>query len=102
MTQEQTRTPGVAIASLVLGILGFLLGPLTAIPAVIFGHVARSHIKKTSQVRLSPVALQVGSTNTTRSEKTLNALFMGFCQIHGNSETKAEQAKSSVRGKPHR
>jgi hypothetical protein len=47
MTTTQKETAGVAIASLVLGILGLiLLGPLGSIPAVICGHVAMSRIKK--------------------------------------------------------
>lgn len=43
--QEQ-KTVGQAIASLVLGILSFFMfGLLTAIPAVICGHLAKSKIK---------------------------------------------------------
>jgi competence protein ComGC len=46
MTQQQAKTAGVAIASLVLGILGLTcVGPLGAIPAVICGHIAWSKIK---------------------------------------------------------
>lgn len=42
---QQKKTVGQAIASLVLGILSFLMfGLLTAIPAVICGHVAKSKI----------------------------------------------------------
>ena len=39
---------GLAIASLVLGIAGFVLclGPITGIPAVICGHMAQSKIRK--------------------------------------------------------
>jgi hypothetical protein len=45
MTLDQRPTPGVAIASLVLGILGLvMIGPLGAIPAIICGHLARSRI----------------------------------------------------------
>ena len=36
----------LAIASLVYGILGFLTGPFTGIPAIITGHIARSRITK--------------------------------------------------------
>ena len=45
MTQ-QAKTPGIAVVSLVLGILGLAcIGPFGAIPAVICGHVAKSRIK---------------------------------------------------------
>lgn len=43
-----TQTSGLAIASMVLGILGFLLVGLTALPAVICGHISLSRIKKSS------------------------------------------------------
>lgn len=47
MNAAQKQTAGLAIASLVLGIAGFvLIGPLGAIPAVICGHIAKSRIKK--------------------------------------------------------
>ncbi len=43
---QEKKTVGQAIASLVLGILSFLMfGFLTAIPAVICGHIAKSKIK---------------------------------------------------------
>src|SRR5437773_11948348 len=45
--QTVPRTPTVAIWSLVLAILSFFCGWLmTAIPAVICGHIARSKIRK--------------------------------------------------------
>jgi hypothetical protein len=45
--QTVARTPPVAIWSLVLAVLSFTCGWLiTAIPAVIFGHIARSKIRK--------------------------------------------------------
>jgi len=47
MTTQQKQMVGVAVASLVLGIVGLILiGPLGSIPAVICGHVAKSQIKK--------------------------------------------------------
>jgi Domain of unknown function (DUF4190) len=39
------KTSGAAIASLVCGILGFLTGPITGIPALITGHIARKRIR---------------------------------------------------------
>lgn len=47
MTTAQKQVVGVAIASLVLGILGLIMiGPLGSIPAVICGHVAKARIRK--------------------------------------------------------
>jgi hypothetical protein len=39
-------TSGLAVASLVLGIVGFLTAGMTAIPAVVCGHLSLSDIKK--------------------------------------------------------
>jgi hypothetical protein len=49
----QSKTSGLAISSLVLGILGlvlllFCVGPLFAIPGVICGHMAHSRIKRSA------------------------------------------------------
>ena len=45
--QTVSRTPAVAIWSLILAVLSFTCGWLfTAIPAVICGHIARSKIRK--------------------------------------------------------
>ncbi len=44
-TQSEPETSGLAVAGLVLGILSFLVG-ITAIPAVICGHMSLSRIKK--------------------------------------------------------
>ena len=47
MTETQKTVAGIAVVSLVLGILGMLcLGPLCSIPAIICGHIAMSRIKK--------------------------------------------------------
>lgn len=42
----KTHFSGLATASLVCGISGFIFGPLTGIPAVVTGHMALSQIKK--------------------------------------------------------
>ena len=48
---EQQRKSGLAITSLVLGISSYLcLGPLTAIPAVITGHIALNRSKKEPEI----------------------------------------------------
>lgn len=43
------RTNGMAIASLVTGLIGLLLCGVTAILGVIFGHVSLSQIKRTGE-----------------------------------------------------
>ena len=43
------KTNGLAIASLACGLAQFAFGPLTAIPAIVFGHVARHQIKRTGE-----------------------------------------------------
>jgi type II secretory pathway pseudopilin PulG len=48
--QFKTQSSGLATASLVCGICGFILGPLTGIPAIITGHMALRQIKKSGGV----------------------------------------------------
>ena len=43
------RTNGFAIASLVCGLGQFMFGPLATIPAIVFGHMARSQIRRTGE-----------------------------------------------------
>jgi len=55
MTAQQKKTAGIAITSLVLGILGLLtiwvcIGVLFAIPAVICGHIGYSRVRKSGGV----------------------------------------------------
>lgn len=40
------KTPGLAVASMILGVASLLLGLLAAIPAIICGHLALNRIKK--------------------------------------------------------
>jgi hypothetical protein len=42
-------TNGLAMASLACGLAQFVLGPLAAVPAIVFGHLARSQIKRTGE-----------------------------------------------------
>jgi hypothetical protein len=42
-------TNGLAIASLACGLAQFVFGPLTTIPAIVFGHVAMHQIKRTGE-----------------------------------------------------
>ena len=44
-----TRTNGLAMASLACGLAQFAFGPVAAIPAVVFGHVARQQIKRSGE-----------------------------------------------------
>ena len=56
MTEQQKKTAGIAITSLVLGIISVLtiwfcgLGALFAIPAVVCGHIGYARIKKSAGV----------------------------------------------------
>jgi len=43
------RTNGLAVASLACGLAQFVFGPVTAIPAIVFGHLARHQIKRTGE-----------------------------------------------------
>ena len=43
------KTNGLALASLVCGLAPFVFGPPVAIPAIVFGHVARRQIKRTGE-----------------------------------------------------
>lgn len=49
MHAERQRRSSLAVASLVLGILGSVLF-VPSIPAVILGHIARAKIRETSEV----------------------------------------------------
>ena len=40
---------GLAIASLACGLVQFVFGPVTAIPAIVFGHMALNQIKRTGE-----------------------------------------------------
>lgn len=43
------KTNGLAIASLACGLAQLMFGPLATIPAIVFGHVARSQIRRTGE-----------------------------------------------------
>jgi hypothetical protein len=46
---QSAQTNGLAVASLVCGIAQIMVGPLSGIPAIILGHVARSRISQTGE-----------------------------------------------------
>jgi Domain of unknown function (DUF4190) len=54
MTRQ--RTDGTAIASLVMAMLSFLIGPLGFIPAIICGHVAHLRLRKDTSLAGSGLA----------------------------------------------
>lgn len=60
---EAPKTSGMAIASLVLGILGFIFWVLTAIPAIILGIIALGQIKR-SGGQLGGSGLAIGGITT--------------------------------------
>jgi hypothetical protein len=43
------KANGLAIASLACGVAQLMFGPLATIPAIVFGHVARSQIRRTGE-----------------------------------------------------
>ncbi len=43
------RTNGFAIASFTCGIAQFVVGPLTTIPAIVLGHLARGQIRRSGE-----------------------------------------------------
>jgi Domain of unknown function (DUF1707)/Domain of unknown function (DUF4190) len=45
----EATTNGLAIASVACGFAEFLVGPVAAIPAIVFGHMARHQIKRTGE-----------------------------------------------------
>jgi hypothetical protein len=49
MVPAAAKTNGLAVASLACGLAQFVFGPVTAIPAIVFGHVARHQIKRTGE-----------------------------------------------------
>jgi Domain of unknown function (DUF1707)/Domain of unknown function (DUF4190) len=49
MVTPVAKTNGFAIASLACGLAEFMFGPVAAIPAIVFGHVARHQIKRTGE-----------------------------------------------------
>jgi len=48
-TPPMAKTNSLAITSLICGIAQFMFGPLTTIPAVICGHMARGQIRRTGE-----------------------------------------------------
>ena len=49
MVTPVARINGFAIASFACGLGQFIVGPLATIPAIVFGHMARSQIRRTGE-----------------------------------------------------
>jgi hypothetical protein len=93
-----TPTSGLAIASLVLGILSLIAGGLTAIPAIICGHISRSHIKNAAG-RMSGNGLAMGGLITgylglLSFVAVLASLALPvFAAVQGRAHEKAQEMK---------
>jgi hypothetical protein len=74
---QNPETSGLAVASLVLGILSFFTIGLTAIPAIICGHVSLSQIKKAAG-RISGQGLAIGGLATGYFGACLIAVMIFF------------------------
>lgn len=76
--EERPTTPGIAIASLVCGILGFFTCFFTGIPAIITGHLAQKKINKSEGTlggkKLALTGLILGYVTTVLSIFPLAAL----------------------------
>ena len=49
MVTPVARTNGLALASFACGLAQFVFGPLSTIPAIVLGHMARHQIKRTGE-----------------------------------------------------
>jgi Domain of unknown function (DUF1707)/Domain of unknown function (DUF4190) len=82
------RTNGLAMASLACGLAQFVFGPLTAIPAIVFGHVARHQIKRTGEqgAGLALAGLMIGWATVILGIVLIIGLAMS-AGIHGTMHT---------------
>jgi len=80
------KTSGVAIASLVCGILVFLTGPITGIPALITGHIARKKIRNSGGTLagsgMALTGLILGYTSTVVILAHFVLLLIGWTWVH--------------------
>ena len=80
------KTSGAAIASLVCGILGFLTGPITGIPALITGHIARKKIRNSGGTLagsgMALTGLILGYTSTIVVLAHFGLLLIGWIWVH--------------------
>lgn len=80
------RTSRAAIASLVCGILGFLTGPITGIPALITGHIARKKIRNSGGTLagsgMALTGLIFGYTSTVVVLAHFVLILIGWIWVH--------------------
>ncbi len=80
------KTNGLALASLACGLAQFSFGPAVAIPAIVFGHVARRQIKRTGEqgAGLALAGLILGWTTMILVIVLIVAMSAG---MHGTTHT---------------
>jgi hypothetical protein len=80
------KTNGLALASLTCGLAPFIFGPSAAIPAIIFGHVARHQIKRTGEqgAGLALAGLILGWATVILTIVLIVAMSVG---MHGTTHT---------------
>ena len=80
------KTNGLALASLICGLAPFIFGPPVAIPAIVFGHVARRQIKRTGEqgAGLALVGLILGWVTVILVIVLIVAMSVG---MHGTTHT---------------
>jgi hypothetical protein len=82
---EETQTNGLAIASFACGLGQFVFGPLATIPAIVFGHMARSQIRRTGEqgAGLALAGLMLGWAAVILGIIVVAATVVAFSQTSG-------------------
>src|ERR1043166_4656196 len=96
------KTSGLAITSLVLGILAivlFCVGPLLALPAIICGHIAHSKIKRSGGLLTggSLVLLPIAIPNFVKAREVAQR---NVCKIYLQQIEEAKQRWADAKKKP--
>jgi hypothetical protein len=81
----ETHTNGLAIASFACGLGQFVFGPLATIPAIAFGHMARSQIKRSGEqgAGLALAGLMLGWAAVILGIIVVAATVIAFSQASG-------------------
>jgi Domain of unknown function (DUF1707)/Domain of unknown function (DUF4190) len=82
---QETQTNGLAIASFACGLGQFVFGPLATIPAIVFGHMARSQIRRTGEqgTGLALAGLMLGWAAVILGIIVVAAAVIAFSQTSG-------------------